>query len=373
MQFSYIPQKNLFNRPVRTLLTCLGVALGVASFIALLGLSRGVETAWESGMDEKGTHILGMRKGAAEILTATLDEIYADGMRAIAGVQMVSGELLDLVQLDTGPITLVNGWPLGSPMWKTLHIIKGSISETGAEDGLVLGEGLARALDLTVGDTLVIHGEKNIIAAIHQSKGALNNNSLILNLEKMQALTGKDGQVTVFNICIENQEDPSSLSAVMEQLHLSFPDMTFQQTSQIAENNKILALFRAIAWGTSSIALVVCVFVVLNTLLMSVTERRKEIGIYSTLGWQPSRIILMIGIEAIMLTSIGGLIGIVLGIGGLYWLVGVTVLHAYIEPQIDVGMIAGTFLMSLLLGAVSSIYPAWQATRINPSEALRYE
>jgi putative ABC transport system permease protein len=160
---------------------------------------------------------------------------------------------------------------------------------------------------------------------------------------------------------------------VLSTLNSRFDTLIFQETREIADNNKILQLFRAIAWGTSSIALTICVFVVLNTLLMSVTERKREIGIYLALGWQSSRVMVMIGMEALMITIAGGLIGVVMGSGGLHLLVGATELRAYIEPRLDVWVITETFLASVLLGTIAGIYPAWRAIRISPTEALRYE
>ena len=74
-----------------------------------------------------------------------------------------------------------------------------------------------------------------------------------------------------------------------------------------------------------------------------------------------------------MMTSAGGIIGIVLGIGGLYWLVEATALRAYIDPQVDIWVAVQTFAAAIVLGTLPSIYPAWLATRISPGEALRYE
>ncbi|MDZ7697879.1 MAG: FtsX-like permease family protein [Deltaproteobacteria bacterium] len=373
MHFIRIPGNNLAKRPMRTFLTCLGVALGVASFIALTGLSRGVEKAWTTGLDEKGVHILGMRKGAVEILTATLDENLAGQISGVEGVRAVSGELIDLIQVDNGATVLLSGWPAESSLWKTLHVARGNLGRSMDTGSVVLGESIAAALNKDIGDTVSLHAHGFTVKAIHKSTGTLNNNTIIMALSRMQKLTGKTGQVTVFNIRLATTGDRAFSAKVLSDLNRRFETLLFQETREIADNNKILQLFRAIAWGTSIIALMICAFVVLNTLLMSVTERKREIGIYSALGWKPSRIMMMIGMEAVIITSAGGVTGILSGAFGLEWLIRGTELNAYIDPRLDVWIVMETFLVSAVLGTLASIYPAWRAVRISPTEALRYE
>ena len=279
---------------------------GLQALLHWVGLSRGVERAWTVGLDEKGTHILGMGKGSAEILTATLDQTLTEELSQVDGIRDVSGELIDLIQVDNGATVLLTGWSDRSSLWKSLHLDKGE-ALSGLKPGHVaLGESIAKALRHNVGDKISINGTPFKIEAIHKSRGTLSNNTIIMPLSEMQKLTGKTGQVTVFNIKLARIDDWEAVMRVLSTLNSRFDALTFQETREIADNNKILQLFRAIAWGTSSIALVICVFVVLNTLLMSVTERKREIGIYLALGWQSSRGMVMIGMEALMITIAGG-------------------------------------------------------------------
>jgi putative ABC transport system permease protein len=373
MRFIQIPKNNLAKRPLRTLLTCFGVALGVASLIALVGLSRGVERAWTTGLMEKGTHILGMRKGAAEILTATLDEKLGRQLRTVKGLEAVSGELVDLIQLESGAAVLISGWPAQSYLWQTLSINGGDQLVELAPNEVVVGQSIAAALGYQVGRSIGIGGLTYGVKAISKSRGPLNNNTIVMRLDDMQKMTGKTGRVTVFNLRLRQTENRRQVVRLMDELRRRFDGLAFQETRDIVDNNKILELFRAIAWGTASIALVICGFVVLNTLLMSVTERKREIGIYCALGWKPSRIILMIAIEAFIITLVGAVAGCLMGGAGLHWLVRATELRAYIEPHLDLRILIETIFASIILGTLACIYPAWRAVRISPTEALRYE
>jgi len=371
--FIAIPKRNLSRRRMRTALTCIGVALGVASFIALVGLSRGVERAWTTGLNERGTHVLGMRRGAAEILTATLDEGLGEKISMVKGVLAVSGELMDLSQLDTGSTVLLTGWPDHSNLWNTLDIGTGGKPIKLDNGEVIVGQSIAAAMGYKLGQELGISGREYRIRAFSKSKGTLNNNTIVMRLDDLQATMGKSGRVTVFNLMLKQIDDQDHVAEVIKQLNNAFEGLIFQETSEVAYNNKILTLFTDIAWGMSSIALLICTFVVINTLMMSITERKREIGIYCALGWKPARIILMIGIEAIIMTMLGGIAGCIIGGFGLHWLVCTTELRSYIETSLDARLIFETLLASVLLGTVASLYPAWRATQVNPTEALRYE
>ena len=373
MLFIKIPQNNLLKRPLRTMLTCFGVVLGVASFVALVGLSQGLERAWITGLNEKGTHILGLRKGSAEILTATLDEKLGENLKAVNGVAEVSGELVDIGQLDAGPTILICGWPPKSSLWRTLEISAGDAAINLKPGHIVVGQSIAIAIQCDIGQSIGIGGRHYIVSSIHRSKGTLNNNTIIMRLDDMQQFTGKTGSVTVFNIRLNQAENPEKVASVLARLDKKFDNLTFYKTKEIADNNKILKLFRAIAWGMSAIAIIISFFFVLNTLLMSVAERKREIGIFCALGWKPSRIFLMIGCEAFLITTVGGLTGCLLGGGGLHWLVSATELRAYIELDLNLRLIVEILIGSIGMGTMVSIYPAWRALQINPTEALRYE
>jgi putative ABC transport system permease protein len=373
MHFFNMPLRNLSGRPMRSSLSALGVALAVASFITLLGLARGIEHAWITTLIERDTHVMVMRKGAVEILTASIDEQAAQELRQIAGVRDVAGEMIDLVALGPNQPVLVTGWAPDSFLWRTLRLSTGSLPGPNDPQGVVLGQALALTLQAQPGHTLTLLGQQFRVTGIARPAGSMNNNMVFLSLHTMQRLLNRPGRVTVFNLRLERSDHPESMQRILSRLRAAFPDLTFTETRLIADHNDLLRMGRAMAWGISTIALVMGMLGVLNTLLMSVTERMHEFGVLSAVGWRPARILAMIVMEGLAITMAGSAVGTLLGIYGLYCLARMPPLYGFLEPEVGLRLVVEVCAATVLLGVIGSLYPAWRGVRLNPIEALKYQ
>lgn len=366
--------RNLWRRPLRSSLTAAGIAVAVAGFIALTGLSRSLESAWINNLRERETHILAVQKGAVEVLTASISEKFSEDLKTVEGVLDVSGELVDLSSVDQGHAVLVTGWPEEGYLWRTLRLSEGELSAEGRqEQGAFLGQALADSLGKLPGDDITVRGRKFSVAGIFSDGSIMGNSAVVLPLSLMQELTGRSGRVTDFNIRLAHPEDQGRVSAVLSRLAAEFPDLTFTETSRVADDNGILRMLRAAAWGTSAVALIIALVVVLNTLLMSVSERTRELGILSAVGWSGRRILSMIILEGLLLSLTGSAAGSVLGIGGLKWLASLPQMHGFLEPGVTLVVVAEVSGVSVMLGVLGSVYPALRAIRLDAVDALRHE
>ena len=372
MYFLNISFRNLWRRSVRSCLTAMGVAVAVATLIALVGTSQGVERAWSESMTGKGIHMLGFRKNTVEILSSTINQEVVEQIGRIAGIKEATGELTDLVKLDTGVIG-ISGWPADSFLWESLQIQKGHRPATNDLHGAVLGQRLADRLGLSVGDSIPLSDFKVEIVGIFRQESVLIESAMILPLTLMQKFMDKEGKVTLINLRLSYPGDIHKVAAVRAHLNELFPSLSFLETKDVADANQIIGLLKKMNWSISVIALMMGVFFILNTLLMSVNERTREIGILAALGWCRMRIMAMVMFEGVLLAGLGSAVGLPIGLLGLHWLASLKHLQGFIDPAVSSRFMLEVVLAATVLGILGSLYPAWRISHLRTVDALKQE
>lgn len=364
---------NILRRPARSGLTTLGIATAVGGFVAMVGLARGVGRAWTSHLNERGIHVLAMKKGTVEILATSLDANLVEPISVVQGVQDVDGELVDLVPMEDGPTGYVSGWRAEGFLSRSLPMSAGRRLAPGETDVCVLGESIATALGKHIGDAVMLRGREFRVVGLFRRESVLASNSIIIPLSQIQQMMGRPNKVTAFNLRVDMPGDPAATAETIARLSAKFPELTFLETSAVAEQDKVMKLLRAIAWGFSAVAVAIGAVVMLNTLLMAVVERTREIGVLSAVGWSGGRILWMIVLEGLILSAAGSLVGTGIGIAGLQWVVTASAIRGFLEPDVSLRLVVEVLCAAVGLGLAGGLYPAWRAVRLNVVEALRYE
>ncbi len=372
MYFISIVFKNLFQRRLRTFFTILGIGAAVAAFIALVGLARGYESAWQTALEHRNTHLFASRKGVVDILSGTIDADAGRKMALIDGIKRASGERLDLFSLDTGEMIIVAGWPNNSFLWESILLKQGHLPTPGSTNEVILGPLAASALKIKPGETFTMHGRTFTLVGISEPGSTMQNNAMIVALESLDEINSTQGELTTMNFQLDQPEDERAVLDTILRLEEAFPDYTFTRTSALAENNKVLQMFKTMAWGTSMIAIFICLVVIVNTLLMAVMERTREIGVLVAIGWSPARILSLIALEGLLLSAAGAFSGAVIGIYGLITLADLPQMKSFIQPGVDFRLVCEIIIMALVIGFLGSAYPAWRAIRLRPALALKH-
>ena len=379
MNMLSLPLSDLRRRPLRSALTTFGIAVSAACFLALASLSQGLERGWVNSLRNRGIHLLALSSDSVEVMAASLPESLGAQMAAVKGVTQASGELANLIRVDLENETeeeaqvMVRGWPYGSFLWRELRLAAGSLPRPGDPREILIGRTLASLLLLRIGDTVTLHEEDFIVAGIAAAGGVWNDGSVFLPLPAMQELLDRKNSVTEFNLQVERPDDPAFLRDLKQRLRGRFPKLTFLESGEVGVHNDVTKTFRAFSWAISTVALAMALVVILNTLLMSVMERTREIGILCTLGWGPGRILAMILLQGFVLAAAGSAAGIGLGMVALRAILHHPVLGGMIEPGISLCIVAETIGLALLVGTLGGLYPAWRAARARPVESMRYE
>jgi putative ABC transport system permease protein len=373
MFFLTVVYKNLLRRLVRSLLTVLGIAIGVGAVVALASIAWGFQKSWEQAYSSRGTDLIVTKITSRSPLPEPFSEQIQEELLALPHVQEASGLLTDMISIEDSPTVMIFGWQVKSFLWEHLKLVTGRWP-AGEEDKVaVIGTVAAEILKKTLGSPIQIETSEFKVCGIFESSALIENGAVILPLRRLQEATERQGKINFLNLKLKpetKQEDVDLLRATIKQ---RLPSYKAFAAGEVAQNNTAIQIAKAMSWATSIIALVVGAVGVMNTVLMSVFERTHEIGILLAIGWRRIRILRMILLESMFLSLIGGIAGIGFGFAAVKILQTMPFMRGKIEGDISAHLLGLAILIALGLGVLGGLYPAYRGSRLHPSEALRYE
>jgi ABC-type antimicrobial peptide transport system permease subunit len=299
---------------------------------------------------------------------SAIDERVGARLAARPDVDAVSGMFWTGTSTDKMPMLIVAGLHPREFAIRRYHIIEGE--PLSGRRQVIVGRTAAEQSDLEVGDTLRMMDSNFRVVGIYETGQAFDDAGVVIGLREAQAVTGKARQVQFYLISLR---DPDRVEEVRADLGEAFPGIDFSLTSELAENTSDFRVMQDLASQLSFIAVFIGAVGMLNTMLMSVLERTREIGVLRSLGWKGRQVVGMIVTESLVLGLLGGACGIPLGVG-LGALIGAAGLWGgAMEPAYSTEMFIQAVAAAMVAGVIGGIYPAWRATRMRPVEALRYE
>lgn len=387
-----IAYKNLLRKKVRTALTLVGIMLSAWVLVSLLGFNRGYEQALNRDIDNMGYQLMVMAKGcpyeAATMMLqggAGLRYIEPSMAESIVGEPEVERVTPILMQAFFDPNKGASGGIVGYfgvelasyPALKpSLRFRQGGwfSGEQAAE--AVMGYEAAELEQREVGDKILVP-EKNVqlkVVGILQRTGTQDDGTVFVPLKTLQKISGID-KITTLGVKVRKNADLAKLEATLFRL----PDVQVVSFSAVKQTIMMLvSTARVMVLSMAIVAILVAMVGVVNTILMSVVERFREIGILKTMGAMPGDIFRLIWAETLILCAGGGLAGI-----------GLAVLLAHITDILvrrilpyapSGGLVAIDGKLALLalavivgVGLLSGLYPAWKAGRIRPLASIRSE
>jgi putative ABC transport system permease protein len=371
MYFFEIVLKNLLRRKVRSILTVVGITVGIEAVVALVAISNGFVTNWTRMYESRGTDITVAKAGAIDIFTSIVDEKWLEDLKQLPGVSVVEGTIAEALSIEDKPAILVFGFKAGGYLVSRLNTIEGrAVSADTAGTEVMLGKIAAKTFKKKVGDEIEIEKELFKISGVYESGNIFEDGAVVMDLRKLQFLTNRKNQVTVFNIKLENIETAKATCKAIETM---FPILDAMENKELTQTNQGVQMAKAMSWGTSLIALLVGAIGTMNTMLMSVFERTKELGILKAIGWRRKKILQLIMSESMCLSLTGGFLGIVFGVLTVKILTRIPMLQGFIYGDLTALLYVEAMGIALMLGLCGGLYPAIRASKLSPMEALRYE
>jgi putative ABC transport system permease protein len=377
MRFSTLIVKNLLRRGVRTALTVVGLAIGIAAVVAMLALAWGFEQSFMGIYEEKGIDLIVVRAGATQRLTSNLEASLAEKLKRMPGVKAVAASLTDVVSFEDAHLdsVIANGWEVGSLVFRGIRVLSGRTLQPGDKHAVMLGRVLAMNLNKKVGDKVKISGEEFDVVGIFESESTnpYENGSLIIPIEELQWMMGRQGQVTAFVLSAEHPEDSKAIEALRKRIEAELPKVAALSARDYVQNDVQIRLAKSMAWATSVVALILGSVGMLNTMVMAVFERTREIGVLRALGWRRRRVLSLIMGEALALGVVGAVLGSIIGFVGVKVLSAMPAARAFVASKVPLSVLAVGFALGLSLSLIGGLYPALRGASLEPTEALRHE
>lgn len=374
MRFTTLIARNLLRRGARTLLTIVGLAVGISAVVAMLGIAWGFERSFLAINEAKGIDLMVVRAGVSDKLTSSLSETLAGRLRRVEGVREVAGSLTDVVSFEEANLAsvLVNGWEPGSLLFRGIRTLKGRTLEPGDGKAVMLGRVLALNLDKAVGDPIAVAGEPFRVVGTFESDSLFENGSLIIPRAELQKMMGREGDVTGFIVTARSSDRPT-IEAVRRRIEAEVPGVAAVPARDYIQGDIRIRLVKAMAWMTSAIALILGSVGVLNTMMMTVFERTVEIGLLRALGWRRKRVLALLLGEALALGTAGALAGVLLGVVSVQVLSRLPTASGFISPDTPPGALGVGMGLGVVLSLLGGLYPGLRGAALQPTEALRHE
>ncbi len=383
---------------VRSFLTTLGVIIGVASVIMMLAVSAGAEAAIAEQINALGAHLI-IVNPVRGVPGASQSLLYDDALAIEANVHNIAGmsaEFLSSQDVSGGQTRLegitILGVTAGFPMVRDYAVAQGRFFTADENERklklAVLGDGIAQDLfgaEDPIGQTVTVGSTRLTIIGVMEKKGVVADVDydgriyvpLTVMYQKFNPMRLGDDRVRTIYVKAESQETMESVANQIKALLVerhdvdpARPDFTLQTQQDIidAQQATTEAFRNLLAW-IAAVSLLVGGIGIMNIMLVSVTERTREIGLRQALGARPRDVLLQFLIEAVTLSLVGGVAGVIVGVGGaeLFGQLG------DMQTQVVPASVPLAFGAAAAVGIFFGYYPATKAAQLDPIAALRHE
>jgi putative ABC transport system permease protein len=400
---------------LRSALTMLGIVIGVGAVIALMSIGSGAQAAIAANIKSLGSNLItispgastqgGVSQGNGSAQTLTLDDANAIADPGnVPDVTAVSPELnlgfnAQLVSQGQNVATKIVGV---TPAYEDVHSFHAALGAWFTQDDLtsnakvvMLGANVAQELfgsQDPSGQNVSIRAGRPLqlkVAGVLQSKGGgpLGNvdDQVLVPLTTLQRQFSNPrnprGIANISQIVVQaasaksTQAAKDEISTLLLQRHrVASPDFVIQtQDDQIATQAGVTQVLTILLGAIAGISLVVGGIGIMNIMIVSVTERTREIGIRKAIGAKRMDILMQFLVESLVVSVLGGLLGILMGIGASRLIDGQQLNGQAVQTLVSTGSILLAAGVSLAIGLVFGVYPAYRASKLRPIEALRYE
>ena len=396
--------KNLKKRRgIRSWLTLLGILIGVAAVVSLISLGNGLKVAVNSEFNVGSTEVITVQAGGITLGapgTGVVKPLTQEDATAIGKISSVQASIpreireVEMTYNQKETFTYAATVPDNSQEDNYMYEITGVKTSSGKliyqqnRGVIVIGSDLADGTkngfgrNIKIGDKVEINGQNFMVQGILANQGSfIVDDAILVNEKDLQNLLGYGNQVDLIEVKVPNEnlinQTQNAIENLMRQrrndkvgkedFQVTTPQASLNSINQVLSGIQIFIIIIA------SISIMVGAIGITNTMMTSILERKKEIGVMKSIGARNEHIFYQFFIEAGLLGLVGGIIGILIGAATGY--IGTAALNSFIgssaQPEISFSLIFFAMFGSFLIGSIAGLIPAMRAARQNPVEDIR--
>ena len=383
-----ISLNNLKRRKGKAFFPIMGIFTGVLVVVALISIAKGMYRDIEERLDRFGANIVmtpksdhlslsygGVTVGNVSYQTAEFDESSLSAVKEIKNsknIGIIAPKVLGSVKIDNRDVLLMGvdyEAELSLKTWWNLMGPQPDGNMPQKPDDLIVGAHAADILFLKAGDPLEIKGERFHIAAVLAPTGGPEDSVIIGPMKTVQKVLNKTGKVSLVEIAAFCRGCP--ISEMVLQIAEKFPGANVTAMQQaMASKMQSVDMIQSFSMGVAVLVIAIGSLLVFITMMGSVNERTREIGIFRAIGFRRGHIMQIVLLEAMIMGFIGGITGFIGGMG-LSAVVMTKIIPEAGMPAMDYSLLSAVVLLSTAISLIASLYPARKAGKLDPSEALR--
>ena len=388
--------RNLSYHKARTLLTLLGMIIGVAVIIAMVSIGKGMDVSINEQLEKMGGDKITIMPAGMRYFSSTSAprEYVAFTQKELSEIKRIPGvkdavpyfmrNALVEYRNEKKEVSVAGGTRKGYDVFRAFYTLKkGRLFEDSESNVVVLGYRVWKDEfdnEIRVGDIIKIKGKKfKVIGLLEEIGNRGDDTTIYMPLKAAQALFDAENEISMIFVVAESEEIVNNVAKKIEDKleklrgTKDFEVLTSENLAkQIAQVTNIITF---VLGGIASVSLLVGGIIIMNTMLMNVIERTREIGIMKATGAKSRTILLIFLVEAMVIGMVGGSIGIGLGyiISKIIETIGKFYIGGGFITVINIKLVVGAMCFSIFVGIISGVYPAYKAAKLDPIEALRFE
>jgi putative ABC transport system permease protein len=371
MSFVVLIFKNLLRQRVRTGLTILGISIGITTVVALGVITTGMKQTLSEMLSAGDADFMVAQNGASDFTFSTVTEDELQAITARDDVAWAHGFLWHVVPVGSNAYFVLAGVEPADLAESPPESVQGALLQPGAPDDIMLGEGAATNLGASIGDMVTIDQHTFHVVGIFRTGATLQDSGAFTSLETVRALANKPDVLTGISVKLRPGGDVEQVAAEIEAA--SSQVTTLLSIDDFGKVDQGMEIMDALNLAVSVLAVGIGAIGVMNTMIMSVYERTREIGILRAVGWSGQRILRMIVTESLLLCAVAAGVGLLLGVLATRALLTIETIQAFLEPTYTAEILLRAIMVAVVVALVGAIYPAFRAVRLTPMEALRHE